>query len=205
MTQTQHEDVSSIDWPDSFKRTPPQDREPYSGGFRVTRSVAFQNVLDELRGWEGVTDVQLDSGAEHQQRNPNKPYANATYDDPGVVVYFTKDGEEMAAACDRWDNPRDNAQDLYHYLHETRMQEQRGTVTAESEYDKLRLPSGDEDVEAAAPPAHAVLGVDRDASNQEIRDDWRERVKETHPDQNDDSTKEALKRVHDAKEEMLDG
>lgn len=141
----QQQQQMHIDWPDTFERTDPSDRTEYSGGFRVTRSVAFQNVLDELAGWNSVTDVQLDSGAEHTKQNPNKPYANSSYDDPGVVVRFTKDGEQMAAACDSWDNPRDNAQDLYHYLHETRMQEQRGTVTAESEYEKLRLPSADED------------------------------------------------------------
>lgn len=203
MSQQQQEPMSSIDWPDSFERTPPQDREPYSGGFRVTRSVAFQNVLDELRGWDGVTDVQLDSGAEHQQQNPNKPYARSSFDDPGVVVRFNKDGEDMAAACDAWDNPRDNAQDLYHYLHETRMQEQRGTVTAESEYSKLRLPSGDEDVEAAAPPAHAVLGVDRDAAETEIHAAWRDKMTEVHPDHG--GSQEELKRVNEAKEAMLDG
>jgi len=109
----------------------------------------------------------------------------------------------MAAACDCWDNPRDNAQDLYHYLHETRMQEQRGTVTAESEYEKLRLPSGDDDVEAAAPPAHAVLEVDRDASEAEINAAWREKMKEVHPDHG--GSEEQLKRVNDAKEAMLDG
>lgn len=192
----------SLDWPDAFERTDPSDREPYSGGFRVTRSVAFGNVLDELRGWDGVTDVQLDSGAEHQKRNPNKPYANASYDDPGVVVRFTKEGEQLAAACDRWDNPRDNAQDLYHFLHETRMQEQRGTVTAESEYEKLRLPSGDEDaVAAAAPPAHVVLGVDADASEDEIVKAWREKMKVAHPDQG--GSEEEVERVTEAKEAML--
>ena len=195
-------DTDNIDWPDEFERTDPSDREPYSGGFRVTRATAFGNVLDELRTWDGVTDVQLDSGAEHQKRNPNKPYANASYDDPGVVVRFTKEGEEMAAACDRWDNPRDNAQDLYHYLHETRMQEQRGTVTAESEYEKLRLPSGDEDaVAAAAPPAHAVLGVDRDATEDEIVSAWREKMKVAHPDQG--GSDEQVERVTEAKEAML--
>jgi len=193
-------DTDNIDWPDEFERTDPSDREPYSGGFRVTRSTAFGNVLDELRTWDGVTDVQLDSGAEHQKRNPNKPYANASYDDPGVVVRFTKDGEQMAAACDRWDNPRDNGQDLYHYLHETRMQEQRGTVTGQSEYDKLRLPSGDEAV-AADPPAHKVLGVSPDATEAEITDAYRERVKETHSDQGGDT--ESFKRVQRAKEQLL--
>jgi len=191
----------SLDWPPQFERTDPSDREPYSGGFRVTRSVAFGNVLDELATWDGVTDVQLDSGAEHQKRNPNKPYANSSFDDPGVVVRFTKDGEQMAAACDRWDNPRDNAQDLFHYLHETRMQEQRGTVTAESEYQKLRLPSGDEPV-APDPPAHAVLGVEPDASESAVREAYREKMKEVHPDRPDGS-REEYDRVQEAKEELL--
>jgi len=192
----------AVDWPETFPRTPPEDREPYPGGFRVTRSQAFENILDELATWEGVTDVQLDTGAEHQQRNPNKPYASASYDDPGVVTHFTRDGDQMAAACDRWDNPRDNAQDLYHYLHETRMQEQRGTVTAESEYQKLRLPSG-EDATAADPPPHVVLGVDPDAVPSEIASAYRERVKEVHPDR-EGGDEEAFKRVQRAKEAMLD-
>lgn len=203
MPKQKQKTMNAIDWPSEFERTDPQDREAYSGGFRVTRSTAFQNILDELRTWDGVTDVQLDSGAEHQKRDPNKPYANSSFDDPGVVVRFTKDGEEMAAACDRWDSPRDNAQDLYHYLNETRMQEKRGTVTAESEYEKLRLPSGDEDPVVADPPAHAVLGLDRDASPTEIEDAWRERVKEAHPDHG--GTEEHVQRVHEAKEKMLNG
>ncbi len=190
------------DWPDEFDRTPSEDRKPYSGGFRVTRSTAFQNVLDELRTWDGVTDVQLDSGAEHQKRNPNKAYANATFDDPGVVVRFTKDGEEMAAACDRWDNPRDNAQDLYHYLHETRMQEQRGTVTAESEYQKLRLPSGDEDAVVGRQPPHEVLGVSPDAPEAVVKGAARSLKAEHHPDTGDDE--EQFKRVVEAEEAMLE-
>jgi hypothetical protein len=196
------EQQSRLDWPDEFERTEPRDREQYPGGFRVTRSTAFQNVLDELRTWDGVTDVQLDSAAEHQKRNSNKPYARASFDDPGVVVRFTKDGEEMAAACDQWDNPRDNAQDLYHYLHETRMQKQRGTVTAESEYEKLRLPSGDGDTVAGDPPPHVVLGVPRDASDEEVREAFREKAKETHSDTG--GSTEEFKRVKRSKEAMLE-
>jgi hypothetical protein len=193
----------SLDWPDEFARTPDGDREEYPGVFQVTRSTAFGNVLDELSRWDGVTDVQLDSGAEHQKQNPNKPYARASFDDPGVVVRFTKDGEQMAAACDRWDNPRDNAQDLYHYLHETRMQEQRGTVTAESEYEKLRLPSGEEDAVAADPPPHEVLEVAPDAPESIVEGAYRAKVQETHPDKPGGS-REAFERVQRAREAMLD-
>jgi len=189
--------MSNLDWPAEFERTDASDREPYPGGFRVTRSQAFQNLLDELRSWDGVTDVQLDSGAEHQKTNKNKPYANASFDDPGVVVRFTKDGEEMAAACDQWDNPRDNGQDLYHYLHETRMQEQRGTVTAESEYEKLRLPSGDEAAAPAEPP-HEILGVAPDAPDGVVKAAERELLKQHHPDSGGDP--EEFKRIKNAAE-----
>ncbi|WP_252698733.1 J domain-containing protein [Natronosalvus vescus] len=151
--------MSDLEWPDALLRTAEEDRESYPGNFRVQTRRAFQNILGELKTWDGVTDVQLESGADHLKHNSNLSYANASKpDDPGVVAYFTKDGEQMAAACDRWDNLRDNAQDIYHYLHETRMQKQRGTVTAESEYQTFRLPSAGEAVEATASP-YAVLEV----------------------------------------------
>jgi hypothetical protein len=200
--------MSGLDWPENFERTDASERESYPNGFRVTRSQAFDNILDELASWDGVRDVQLDTGAEHQVRNPNKPYANADYDDPGVVVRFEKDGKDMAAACDRWDNPRDNGQDLYHYLHETRMQEQRGTVTGQSEYEKLRLPSGDEDaVVAGTKPPHEVLGVEPDAGPETVQSAWQQRVKEAHPDAGgpDEGSREELKKVNAAKKVMLDG
>lgn len=57
-------DTSSVDWPDGFDRTPPDEREPYPGNFRVTRSRAFRNILEELGRWDGVTDVQLSFGAQ---------------------------------------------------------------------------------------------------------------------------------------------
>lgn len=189
----------SLDWPPEFDRTPTHERTAYPGGFRVTRAEAFGNALDELRRWDAVTDVQLDSGAEHQKQNPNKPYARASFDDPGVVVRFSKDGDDMAAACDRWDNPRDNAQDLFHYLHETRMQEQRGTVTAESEYSKLRLPSGRDSPDE---PPHEVLDVAPDASPDAVRAAYREKVKEVHPDH--DGSAEELRRVHEARAALLE-
>ncbi|MFC7212886.1 J domain-containing protein [Saliphagus sp. GCM10025334] len=195
--------MSDLEWPESFPRTPPEEREAYPGNFRVPTRRAFENILGELNSWDEVTDVQLESGADHLKQNPNLPYANATRpDDPGVVAYFTKDGDQMAAACDRWDNLRDNAQDLYHYLHETRMQEQRGTVTAESEYQKLRLPSAGEAVEAA-PSHYAVLEVAPDATHDDIRDAYRERIKDAHPDNG--GSEAAFKRVQSAYQTLKNG
>jgi hypothetical protein len=52
---------------------------------------------------------------------------------------------------------------------------------------------------------YAVLGVDSDASPDEIRTAYRERVKETHPDQNDaDDAGERFQRVKRAEEVLTD-
>jgi hypothetical protein len=63
--------MSDLDWPAGFERTPPSEREPYPHGFRVSRSDAFGNIVSELRKMD-ARNVQLDTGAEHQKRNPNK-------------------------------------------------------------------------------------------------------------------------------------
>jgi DnaJ-class molecular chaperone len=83
------------------------------------------------------------------------------------------------------------------------MQEQRGTVTAESEYQKLRLPSGeDAETVAAAPPAHKVLGVDPEASDAVVKGAYRELMKERHPDHG--GSREAFDRLQNARDKMLD-
>lgn len=49
-------------------------------------------------------------------RNPNKPYSNSQFDDPGVVVRFERDGQQYVIPCDRWDNPPDNGRAIAHYI-----------------------------------------------------------------------------------------
>ncbi|WP_323192427.1 J domain-containing protein [Halostella sp. PRR32] len=185
--------MRKLDWPDGFDRTDPSDREPYPHGFRVTRSEAFDNILEELRRMD-TRNVQLDTGAEHQQRNPNKPYANSGFDDPGVVVRFERDGQQFAVPCDRWDNPRDNGQAIARYLDAKRALERYGVETINDEFATQALPPGDEDA-VAAPPApsdedvleeepHEVLDVSPDAPDEIVEAAFRAQVKDLkgHPD-----------------------
>ncbi|MFP9193801.1 hypothetical protein ACLI4Q_19510 [Natrialbaceae archaeon A-CW1-1] len=69
--------MSDLEWSDALLRTAEEDRESYPGNFRVQTRRAFQNILGELKTWDGVTDVQLESGADHLKHNSNLSYANA--------------------------------------------------------------------------------------------------------------------------------
>ena len=52
---------------------------------------------------------------------------------------------------------------------------------------------------------YSVLGVDRDASENEIKRAFREKASEYHPDVSDDpNAEEKFKRIQDAKEVLLD-
>lgn len=198
--------MSELDWPDEFDRTPPDERESYPHGFRVSRSEAFDNILDELRKL-GARNVQLDTGAEHQKMNPNKPYANSDFDDPGVVARFERDGEQFAIPCDKWDNPRDNAQAIARYIDAKRAIDRYGVSTIESEFSTQQLPPADEtdDVVVAGSGSkqpHEVLGVDPDAPEAVVKGTARSMKAQHHPDRG--GCAEMFKAVVEAEEAMLD-
>lgn len=190
----------AIDWPDGYERTPAGERKPYPHGFEVTRTEAFQSILDEISKMDGTRDVQLSFGAEQTIRDPNRPYANATFDDPGVVVRFERDGEQYAMPCDRWDNPRDNARAIALTIKAKRALTRYGVETIESEFKRMRLPEGT-GVVTGDPPPHETLGVDPGASEPEVKHAYRQRVKEVHPDRGGD--REAFEQVKRAKEALL--
>ena len=199
--------MSRLNWPDEFERTPAEDREPYPHGFEVSRSEAFDSILAELRKIE-ATNVQLDTGAEHQKSNPNKPYADSTFDDPGVVARFERDGEQYAMPMDKWDNPRDNARAIALTLQAKRALTRYGVETIESEFSRNQLPPADEEAAYAAPSPdeeapHEVLGVNPDAREAVVKGAARSLKAETHPDSGGD--REAFQRVVEAEEAMLNG
>ena len=81
------------------------------------------------------------------------------------------------------------------------MRGDRPVETGQDEFATARLPSGDEDAIEAAPPPHEVLGIDPDASDDEVQQAYRERVQEVHPDQG--GTHEQFTRVKRARDKML--
>ena len=195
--------MPEVVWPDGFERTAPGEREPYPHGFQVGRVRAFENILEQLE-LLGAEKVMIDSGAVHQSENPNLPYEDTTPDDPSVVVYFMKDGDDYAVPCDRWDNLRDNAQSIAKYLDAKRALDRYGVKTIRSELTTQQLPgpndAGTDAIGDEAP--HKVLGVDPDASDEQIKAAARALKKQHHPDKGGDY--DDFKRVVQAEDIMLD-
>jgi len=193
---------STVDWPPSFERSNPDRRSP-NRNYGVSLHDAIEE-LDAEMDRLGVDDWRLDTAMRHQSRNPNYPYANQSEpNDPSVVLRWSMDGDQFAVACDAYSRVRDNLRTIGLYVREKRKMEQRPVTTGESEFANARLPSGEEDAIAVSSPAHVVLGVDENASADEIEAAYRERVKEAHPDNGGSS--EELREVREAKEVLLDG
>ncbi|WP_435143848.1 DnaJ domain-containing protein [Halobaculum sp. P14] len=163
---------------------------------------AIEDLSDEMDRI-GVDDWRLSTAMEHQSRNPKYPYAGqAEPDDPGVVLRWSMNGNQYAVAADAYSRVRDNLRCIGLYVAEKRKMESRPVTTGETEFANARLPAGDDGEIVADPPAHVVLEVSRDATESEIKQAYRERVKETHPDTGGDI--EEFRRVERAKEVLLD-
>lgn len=193
-----------IDWPAWADRTPPAERHRTSK-YSVTQHQATKRLESELLDRVDADDWRLSTAAAHR-KDDGLPYADANPDDPGVVVRWTKDGEQYAVACDEYTDLRDNVRTIGLYIEEKRKMSNRPVRTGRDEFSTARLPSGEDDdaIVATSRPPHEVLGVAPDASDADVKEAFRERVKEVHPDHTDrEGEDEEFHRVKKAKEAML--
>lgn len=193
--------MSDLDWPEGFDRTPAADRRRYPGHFEVSRSRAFDSIVEELEKMDAV-NVQVETAAPHTAKHPHRPYQDREPDDPGVVVRWERDGRGYVAPCDRWDNLRDNARAIALYLDAKRAIERYGVSTLEGEFATQALPDPDDVGEAADPPPHQVLGVSPDAPEPVVKGAARSLKAEHHPDAGGDEA--TFKQVVRAERALLE-
>jgi len=193
----------TLDWPAGFERTPSHERER-NNSYQATLGQTTDDLATEMDRldpdeWRASTG----SGGAYTFGN-GLPKHNANPDDPGFSLRWTDGGEQFAVGCDSSPRLRDNVRTVYLWINETRLRGDRPVVTGAANFAAAQLPSGDDgDVVAAAAADHDVLGVPRDAGESEIRDSFRERVKEAHPDHG--GTAEEYGRVKKARDRLLGG
>lgn len=194
-----------IDWPDFAERTDPRRRERTSK-FSVTLASALSDIEKELEDRLEVTDYRLSTAAPHRKKD-GRPYADANPDDPGVVVRWSKDGEQYCVAADHYTDLRDNARAIGLYITEKRKMGNRPVKTGQDEFATARLPPGDDSEavvvagagEVEAP--HEILDVDPDAPPEVVKAAFRAKAKTVHPDQG--GTREEWQQLQSAREVML--
>lgn len=202
----------AIDWPDRFERTDPSDRTR-NNSYQATLGSTTQDLATEMDRldpdeWRASTA----SGGAYTKSN-GLPKAKANPSDPGFVVYWTKDGEQFAVACDDSPRLRDNVRTVYLWIHETRLRGNRPVVTGESEFATARLPPGDVDdddrvatgeaivangaVEMDVDEAADLLGVSPDSPDRVVSTAFQEKIKQDHPDAGGDGDVSRLKEARD--------
>lgn len=107
-----------LQWPREQARAVIRQDGPY----RVTMNAALDDLQDELRklGGEGlVVSTNIPT------RRDGLPYANAREPaDPGVAVYWTRNGRDFVIACDQYNTVRANIRAAGLTLHHLRRLEQ---------------------------------------------------------------------------------
>ena len=162
------------------------------GRFKVTFAIARDHCAEEIErigGRDGVisTNIELKANGE--------PYAVAfgrLIPDPGVVVYFKRNGKELCFACDCYHHVQDNMQAIALTIHALRGIARWGTgdMMEAAFRGFTALP------ERAGSNWWETLGVAVNASEEQVKDAYRLLAKKHHPDTGGDS--ELFRRVQEA-------
>ena len=179
-----------LHWPAGRPRTTNRQRPRFEA---KSFSTARDGLLNQLKllGARGVilsTNVELrrDGLPLASQRNPT---------DPGVAVYFTRKGKDLAFACDRWIAVEENMRAIADAIECIRTIERRGTgeMVDAAFTGFAALPPG-------PPGKHwtVILGVSGADGPDRVKEAYRSLALEHHPDRGGDSAK--MQEINDAYE-----
>lgn len=188
-----------LSWPPEYERTAPANRQRWQGK-GITFAGARDDLLDELQR-SGCEAPVLSTNVETYRRGGiDIPYANQRQPtDPGVAVYFNLAEELHVYACDAYERVEGNMRSLACDLRDLRRIEKRGSLRfMERAFMGFRaLP---EEATDGAGAWWQVLGVEQDATEEEVARRYRQLAHERHPDKAGGS-RAAWERLQRAKRE----
>lgn len=160
-------------WPIGYPRSNQQVRSRFDP---VSLGVCRNEMLLELKRFHAKdiiisTNFPLRKDGLFQATAPRGGIA-----DQGVAVYFTLEGERMVLCCDKWHNIASNIIAITKTIYAMRGMDRWGVSDmikrAFTGFKALPEPKGWWD----------ILGVDKDASEDEIKRAYRKQAMEHHPD-----------------------
>jgi hypothetical protein len=169
-----------LQWPIGRARTSPLARK--AGPNQMPGGRIRQLLLSELHKM-GVTDVVISTDV--AVRRDGMPYAGQKQpEDPGVVLYFTRKGVDIAISCDAWRTVDANLRAIGLTVEAIRGMERWGT---EEMIDRAftgfaALPETAGPTNRGPRAWHEVLQVSPDADASIIRAAYRNLAAKYHPD-----------------------
>ncbi|SIC59459.1 J domain-containing protein [Mycobacteroides abscessus] len=91
-------DAYPLQWPIAWPRTPEHQRD-WGNLNKMPSSKVRKDLMNELN-LLGATNIVISANV--AIRKDGLPYAGQRVDDPGVVLYFTRNGTDVCIPCDRW-------------------------------------------------------------------------------------------------------
>lgn len=175
------EDAYPLQWPAGRTRTEAHKRE--WGRFKGLPGDIAVGLRDEIQRMGGRQAV---ISTNRPVRRDGLPYASAKEpDDPGVAVYFERNGDRVCFACDQYDRVWKNMRAIQKTIEAMRGIERWGSkeMLDRAFTGFAALPPPDAPIEAPGPnalprPWNDVLGVAANAPWSEIRSAYRERMRE---------------------------
>lgn len=162
-----------LQWPPNWQRAARRQRAT----FRVTLAQARDDLYDELERL-GATSVTISSNAT-LNLNGTISARQSFVADPGVAVYFTRKGQDLSIACDKWDDIGDNIRAIGLTVAAFRGLERWGSSqfvdAAFTGY--AALPA-----QTAGGSCWDVLGIAPDADRKHIEAAYRNLARVHHPD-----------------------
>lgn len=184
-----------LNWPTDWPRTPRYQRG--AGPNQMPASRARQLLLRDLEKM-GATDVVMSSNI--ATRRDGLPYANQSrIEDPGVVLYFRRKGQDIAIPCDRWHTVDANLRAIGLQIESIRRIERWGTEQmmdrAFTGYAALPANAG----KPTAPRAwYEVLQLSPDADQDIIKAAYRKLASKYHPDNHETADEQKFLEVQQA-------
>lgn len=181
-------------WPLARPRTA---HRPVNRSFKASFAGARDECLRQVRLLGGRGCVVSTNVPLKRDGFPSSVKWGETTADPGVAVYFLRDGRELCFACDRWLHVQDNMHAICLTIEALRGIARWGTgdMMEAAFRGYAALPERSEASEWWRP-----LGVAMNASEEQVREAYRLLVKKHHPDAGGDA--ELFARVRAAWEEF---
>lgn len=175
-------DAYPLQWPIAWPRTPDHKRD-WGNLNKMPSNKVRKDLMNEL-GLLGATRVVISSNV--AIRKDGLPYAGQRPEDPGVVLYFTRNGTDVCIPCDRWMTVDANLRAIGKTVEAIRGIERWGAGdlvdAAFNGITNKALPANVIVTPYQARPWYEVLEVAQTASPEVVKAAYRQKMLKAHPD-----------------------